>query len=126
MVLHALYVGIKCRRNSLEGDDGVRLLRLCTDDTYLRAWEGVCALAGSPLSSPSSAMSGTPNTGASKAYSTHLAVQTDAAKYRGKYKMLKKKVRQIEQVCLVTLIHVPILTQSHRRRTTNFTSRHCE
>jgi hypothetical protein len=41
------------------------------------------------------ASSGGPG-GSSKAYSTHLAVQSDAAKYRGKYKELKKKVRQIE------------------------------
>lgn len=34
---------------------------------------------------------------ASKAYSSHLAVQTDAAKYRGKYKELKLKVWQIEK-----------------------------
>jgi hypothetical protein len=34
----------------------------------------------------------------SKAYSSHLAVQTDATKYRGKYKELKRKVRQIEMV----------------------------
>lgn len=33
-----------------------------------------------------------------KGYGFHLAGQTDAAKYRTKYKMLKKKVRQIEQV----------------------------
>lgn len=37
-------------------------------------------------------------TASSKAYSSHLAVQTDATKYRGKYKELKKKVRQIELV----------------------------
>lgn len=36
--------------------------------------------------------------GPSKAYSSHLAIQSDAAKYRGKYKELKKKVRQIETV----------------------------
>ncbi|PWN37313.1 uncharacterized protein FA14DRAFT_159423 [Meira miltonrushii] len=45
-------------------------------------------------SSSSSAVAGTG--GAKNAYSTHLAIQSDAAKYRGKYKELKKKVRQIE------------------------------
>jgi hypothetical protein len=39
-------------------------------------------------------------TSSSKAYSSHLAVQTDATKYRGKYKELKRKVRQIEMVSL--------------------------
>lgn len=47
-----------------------------------------------PNTSSSSAIAGTG--GAKNAYSTHLAIQSDAAKYRGKYKELKKKVRQIE------------------------------
>lgn len=45
-------------------------------------------------STSSSAVTGTGNT--KNAYSSHLAIQSDAAKYRGKYKELKKKVRQIE------------------------------
>ena len=45
---------------------------------------------------------GTPNTQPvktkSKAYSSTVAIQGDAAKYRLKYKELKKKVREIESV----------------------------
>ncbi|MCO5613997.1 hypothetical protein L7F22_068277 [Adiantum nelumboides] len=47
-----------------------------------------------PSSSSAAAIAGTTST--KNAYSSHLAIQSDAAKYRGKYKELKKKVRQIE------------------------------
>ena len=36
----------------------------------------------------------------SKAYLSSVAIQSDAIKYRQKYKELKRKVHEIEQVCL--------------------------
>lgn len=74
-------------------------------------------------------------TSSSKAYSSHLAVQTDATKYRGKYKELKKKVRQIEMVslgcrkirgggvCTTTEACFAFLSY---RKTINYTLRRCE
>lgn len=61
------------------------------------ASRGNSAAAGGGSSSAAASGSGGGG-GISKAYSSHLAIQTDAAKYRGKYKELKKKVRQIEMV----------------------------
>merc|ERR1712098_607855 len=52
-------------------------------------------------------VSNTPSNGApapskqkSKAYLSSVAIQSDAIKYRQKYKELKRKVHEIEQVCL--------------------------
>ena len=57
--------------------------------------ESYATTSVAPTSSSTSAVAGT-TTNTKNAYSSHLAIQSDAAKYRGKYKELKKKVRQIE------------------------------
>jgi hypothetical protein len=71
-------------------------------------------------------------TSSSKAYSSHLAVQTDATKYRGKYKELKKKVRQIEIVSLNVEVEerrslkLSFFAFFRYRRMISCTSRRCE
>lgn len=57
--------------------------------------ESYATTSVAPPSSSTSAVAGA-TTNTKNAYSSHLAIQSDAAKYRGKYKELKKKVRQIE------------------------------
>ena len=57
---------------------------------------------------PSNMVNNTPSNGApapskqkSKAYLSSVAIQSDAIKYRQKYKELKRKVHEIEQVRVI-------------------------
>lgn len=52
----------------------------------------------------------------SKAYLSSVAIQSDAIKYRQKYKELKRKVHEIELVCI---LHLPL------RKMTSFRPRRC-
>lgn len=55
--------------------------------------------ASSQAGSAPAAAGGASSRPKSKAYMSTVAIQSDAAKYRQKYKELKRKVHEIEQVC---------------------------